>query len=110
MVTSPRSQLLCVAMLTLATACAEVSAQGDGGPPGTGSGGTGAPPLDDGGAGVGVGSLTDALGAPPADFTMTKFGGYKLGLKLASSASSDPATGPRACNALVGVVRDFKGA
>jgi fibro-slime domain-containing protein len=74
----------------------------------TGAAGTGLPPGDveaDGG----VGPLTDALGAP-AEFTKTRFGGYKLGRALAAGETFGPTTGPRVCNALVGVVRDFKGA
>jgi fibro-slime domain-containing protein len=95
----------------LIVGCAEVKGHSDAGPsPGTA--GTGLPPLSDGAAGQAgsSGSLIDALGAPPIDFKMADIGGYKLGPALASGASSNPGSGPKICNAIVGVVRDFKGA
>jgi fibro-slime domain-containing protein len=63
-------------------------------------------PPASGGAGGAGGDGT----APITDFTKADVGGWKLGGPL---ASDNPATGlpeGKACNALVGVVRDFKGA
>jgi fibro-slime domain-containing protein len=96
--------------LALATGCADVKSHADATGSSTGAAGTG-PPLGDGAAGREAGnSLADALGAPPIDFTMAETGGYKRGDQLAINAMSGPGSGPKVCNTIVGVVRDFKGA
>ena len=98
-----RAARLALALAALAAGCAEVKGNAD-----AGTGGTGLPPPFDGAAGGG-GQVEDAR-PPPTEFTMTTYGGYKLGAQLAAGAMSDPTTGIRVCNQIVGVVRDFKAA
>lgn len=50
---------------------------------------------------------------PPADFTLTELGGYKLGDPLSASSALPDNVGPRDpthCSVMTAVVRDFKGA
>jgi fibro-slime domain-containing protein len=81
------------------------------------------PPFGSGGAGGGAAGASGSAGAgatdgggistivfPTSGFSMEQSGGYKLGDRLAFDAAVGPTQGPKVCNALAGVVRDFKGA
>jgi fibro-slime domain-containing protein len=71
---------------------------------GVGSGGPGA---------TNPGSMVDDTPSVPAvGFILTEVGGYKLGAPLdpSDTMGTTPATSPGACNTIIGIVRDFKGA
>jgi fibro-slime domain-containing protein len=88
---------------------------GTGGAAGTGGGGStiggGGVAIDvdvDGGTAAGPSLITDA--GPyelPADYTATNIGGYKLGDPIVPDTPPNAPSG-NDCNAIVGVVRDFK--
>ncbi|HVZ74988.1 MAG TPA: fibro-slime domain-containing protein [Polyangia bacterium] len=59
------------------------------------------------------GDTSDDGGAtyePPTSFTPADIGAYERGVALAVDATFGPGSGPKICNVISGVVRDFKGA
>jgi fibro-slime domain-containing protein len=82
---------------------------GAGGSGAGGSGGTmGKPPMPP--ASGGAGGAGGSMPPPITDFTKADVGGWKLGPPLTSDNPNTGLPEGQACNALVGVVRDFKGA
>ncbi|HET6279943.1 MAG TPA: fibro-slime domain-containing protein [Polyangia bacterium] len=104
--------------LALFLGCAgvkEAQPSGDGGVGGRGTGGAAGNSNDGGPGGVaGAGSggsgggAVDGAPAPATGFTMADIGGYKLGDAIVGDGTS--MNGQQVCNAVLGVVRDFKGA
>jgi fibro-slime domain-containing protein len=88
----------------------------DGGAGGSSAGGSGGGTSSDGGPGgiSGAGSggssggVVDGAVAPATGFTAADIGGYKLGDPVVGDGTG--MNGQQVCNAVLGVVRDFKGA
>jgi fibro-slime domain-containing protein len=92
-------------LATLAAGCADVKGNADAGA----GGAAGLPPLYEGGVAGQDGPVFEDP-PPPAEYTMTAYGGYKLGERMIVVKESPPMMGTRTCDALIGVVRDFKAA
>jgi fibro-slime domain-containing protein len=102
-----RRATVVAALAVLAAGCAEVKGNADSGAGGTG----GLPPLYDAAGRRDGPTRPPHDPPPPAVYTMNNsYGGYKLGEWLPVVTGAEPTKGIRTCDALIGVVRDFKAA